>query len=190
MFSNQASCASAVGAGRGRPDDRLAERQPIDADVQEAADDRADDGRGERSRAGVMKPARAQTLRLVRQRKERRSRRDAHAARRRRARRGCPSDRPERRAIRMARTTGSQSAGGRPSRAATASTICLELIDASSASAAASRRSASFRSQSISADCRIDSHIRRDDARSPPSASVVAASDRRNQGAPGTSLAF
>ena len=59
----------------------------------------------------------------------------------------------------------------------------------SAASSCRNRRSASFRSQSISADWRMASHMVRDERRSPPSASVVAASDRRNHGAPSTLLA-
>ena len=59
---------------------------------------------------------------------------------------------------------------------------------ARAAAAAGARRP--LRSQSISADCRIASHISRDDCRSPPCASVVAASDRSHHGAPGTSLAL
>ena len=55
----------------------------------------------------------------------------------------------------------------------------------SSARSCSSRRSASWRSQSISADWRIASHITRDDCRSPPCASVVAASERSHHGAPG-----
>jgi hypothetical protein len=50
------------------------------------------------------------------------------------------------------------------------------------------RRSASRFSQSTSPDWRIASHISLDDCRSPPCASVVAASDFIHHGAPGISL--
>ena len=42
-FSYHASWRSARGAGRRRPHDRPSERQPVDADVQEAADDGAEE---------------------------------------------------------------------------------------------------------------------------------------------------
>ena len=134
----------------------------------------------------VMSGGRISALRLGRQREERRGSRQRDTARAGRCSYGVPRriDRDaaqgagadERRPVGRRRAASRRRAG--PTRAWSASM-------SSSASSCSRRRSASRAASRSRPTARIDSHMMPDDRRSPPSASVVAASERSHHGAPG-----
>ena len=148
MFSNHGKLAVAR-AGRptrGQTID-LPTRQPVDADVQKAADDRAEATGSATTpvEVRVMTAAEASSSAAARPAaEERRRRRQAHAAGRRRSRRACRWDRAECRGSTPARTSGGPVRTGRPSRRVNASTIVCSASMSSSASSWISRRSASL----------------------------------------------
>ena len=177
MFSNHASARPQRGAGRRRPDDRRAARQPVDADVQEAADDRAEEA-GERraSAAGRVTAAAPCAAALGSgcngddgdRRRSRPSGIESRTARR-SDRPGCRADR------RRGRASASRAAARRP-RACSASTIALQRVDlverVELQQAPLARRCAATRSRRTA---RIACHIWRDDC-------AVAALGQRRRG--------
>ncbi len=184
--------ARAVRARRRRPHHRLAERQPIDDHVQEAADDGAERARRRSARSAAAGPRSCRWPRVARAGSsgsghERGRIRQPHASFRGQLVRRHRSDRSGCRAARRPAPAPSTRSAACPCAARKSSTARCSASISSRARNCSSRRSASLRCQSISADWRIACHISRDDCRSPPFASVVAASERSHHGAPGTS---
>ena len=164
MFSNHDSARPHVRARRGRPDDRLAARQAIDADVQEAADDGAEQRRRRpaRTRRSVMttrtgSPSRCGSSGSGKSGDDCDSRTRPSASDL--VRRAGRIDRNARKHAARGRAVA-QSVGGLPAALrASIDAACSASISSSASQlqrAAARRR---CRSQSISADCRMASHI-------------------------------
>src|SRR5262249_41368627 len=171
--------------GRRGPDHRQAMRQPKDADVEEAAYDGANDRRGQYPRQLRHDGGPTRFGSFGRGNKgDRRDRRTRPVS----SSYGVPLGSSGTPLNTLAPMSASQPVDAVPG-AASESDFCCNTSISSRAWICARRRSASWRSQSRSADSRIASHMIRDERRSPPSVSVTAATDCSHQGAPGTRLA-
>ena len=190
MFSNQDSARPQRGHAEAGQTIDVAARQAMDADVQEAADDRAEQRPATIGRTGSPSwRRRAVALRLVGQRKQRRRRRQSTLPSGVDLVRRAGRDRAGRREDARRESSGRQSRRRHAARsranASTAGCSDVDLVERVElhqpplgVGCAASRPRPT---------ARIACHIVRDDCRSPPCASVVAASDRSHHGAPGTS---
>ena len=126
-------------------------------------------GAGKSSIMNAAAPRAPGPCRLLGQRTRAATRRRSATRPGRSTRTACPWDPPGRRECtpRTSRAAG-QSAGGCPALRTKASTRLLQRVDVVERAQLQQPALGVLRSQSISADCRIASHIRRDDRRSPP----------------------